>query len=114
MPDDQPDLPEDLIALQRAYEDAHAAVTAYVTRVEAEYAERYPDPGEKWDEEAAALRNAWTAEEKAELQRLRDERETARKALWGHPGHTEALAAGQWDELKYAAGAPGWPEPKKK
>ena len=114
MPDDLPAFPDDLLQLQRDYEAAHAAVTAYVTRLESEYAERYPDPGGKWDEDAAALRNAWTPQEKAEHQRLRDAREDARKALWAHPGHTEALAAGQWDELKYAAGAPGWPEPKKK
>ena len=111
MPDDH-DLPADLIQLQRAYEDAHAAVTAYVAGREAEYAERYPDPGGKWNEDAAALRNAWTAEENAELQRLRDEQEAARKALWAHPAHSDGWK--RLDELKWAAGAAGWPEPKKK
>lgn len=112
MPDDLPAFPDDLLQLQRDYEAAHASVTAYVTRMEGEYAERYPDPGGKWDAEAATHRNAWTDAEKVELQRLRDERETARKALWGHPQHAEGWA--RRGELKWAAGAVGWPEPKKK
>ncbi len=112
MPDDLPDLPADLIQLQCAYETAHAAVTAYVTARETEYAERYPDPGGRWDEEQAALRNAWTPEENGELRRLRGARETARKKLWAHPDHAEAWK--RLGELKHSAGAAGWPEPKKK
>lgn len=112
VPDDLPDLPEDLIQLQCDYETAHSAVTEYVARVEAEYRERYPDPGGRWDEGQALPRNAWTAEERAELQRLRDERETARKALWAHPEHGDGWA--RRGELKFAAGAVGWPEPKEK
>ena len=112
MPDNLPGLSADLIQLQRAYEAAHAAVTSYVAAREAEYAERYPDPGGRWDEGAAALRNAWTDEENAELRRLRGAREAARKALWAYPEHAEVWK--RLEELKYAAGAPGWPEPKKK
>lgn len=111
MPDDQPDLPADLIQLQRDYETAAATLADYVAAREADYAERYPDPGGRWNEDQAALRNSWTPEENAELQRLRDAAETARKTLWGHPGHSEGWK--RIGELKWAAGAPGWPEPKK-
>lgn len=111
MPEDQQALPADLVQLQRAYEAAHTAVADYVALQEAAYAELHPWPTGTWDEDTAALRNAWTPEETAELQRLRDAREEARKALWAHPEHGDGWK--RRDELKYAAGAAGWPEPKR-
>jgi len=135
VPDDQPELPEDLVQLQRDYETAHASTTTYVANLEAEYAERYPFPRRKktvmvekkdgsgeepvevdgdpvWDEDQALLRNAWTDDENTQLRRLRGERETARKALWAHPAVTSAMAGGTWKQLhgqlKHEAGAPGW------
>jgi hypothetical protein len=83
-------LPPDLVDLQRAYEAAHQRTVDYVAARSAE---------------AGA---PWAAADDEELERLRAEREAARKALWAHPAHAGIQASGRWPELKKAAEAPGW------
>lgn len=83
-------LPPDLVDLQRAFEAAHQRTADYATR------------------RAAEAGAPWTAEDDEELERLRAEREAARKALWAHPEHAGIQASGRWAELKRAAEAPGW------
>jgi hypothetical protein len=115
VPDDL-ELSADLIDLQRAYEAAQSAVTAYHDQVRDQRAQQYPDPIVRglpaWDEEQAALRNEWSPEERAELERLQEERNAAQKALWAHPAVAEALKSGGWkvlhEALKREAGAEGW------
>jgi hypothetical protein len=74
------DLPEALRVYRRAYDQAHTAVTAYIDSIDA--------PGQP--------RADWTPEQHAELARLRDARETARKALWAQPEHAAGRANGDW------------------
>lgn len=97
MPD--ADLPADLVALQQAWEDAHAATMTFVTEVEAR-------------RRSGTDITPWTSEEDEQLDRLRDQRETARKALWGHPAIVAAQLDGTWKalhtQLKIATGAEGW------
>ena len=100
VPEELIDLPEELVPYRRAYDEAAAAVAAYVERLEAEYRERYPDPGGVWHEDQARLRNAWTEDESAELQRLREARESARQALWDQPAHEAGQANGDWKRWK--------------
>lgn len=83
-------LPSDLVELQRLYETAHQAVVDYVAARTAE------------------AEAPWVAADDVELERLRAEREAARKALWAHPEHAGIQASGRWPELKKAAEAPGW------
>jgi hypothetical protein len=80
VPDDLIDLPEALRAYRRAYDQAHAAVTAYIDSIDV--------PGQP--------RADWTAGQHAELARLRDVREAARKALWARPEHAAGRANGDW------------------
>ncbi|MDJ0347401.1 hypothetical protein QMK19_40585 [Streptomyces sp. H10-C2] len=80
----------------------------------------YPGPEGTWGEQKhdelrskqAALRNAWSPEDVAELEQLRAERAAAHDALWSHPTVRKAMATGQWGhlhrELKVLAGARGW------
>ncbi len=134
MPDDLPDLPENLVQLQCDYEAARATATAYAERVTAERRELHPDPRPKrtvtqtddggkevqvtvegdpvWSAEQAALRNDWPHEQRDELQRLRDASKAALDALYSHPVVTAAMADGSWKklhvQLKTAAEVPGW------
>jgi len=103
-----PSVPEELIAhppelhpYRRAFDEATAALDAYVAQVEAACRAEYPDPGGRWDEVQAALRTAaWTPEQHAEVQRLRDGREAARKALWERPAHEAGRKSGDWKRWK--------------
>ncbi|MCM2424231.1 hypothetical protein [Streptomyces sp. RKAG293] len=98
-----PDLPEpspDLIALQRAYDRAHAAASAYADAVAAERRALHPDPDTGWDPKQAALRNAWPAEQADQLTRLQAERLTALKALTGHPEVAAARYSGTMKSLR--------------
>jgi hypothetical protein len=74
------DLPAELHPYRRAYDQAAAAVRAYVDSIDV--------PG--------GPRADWTLEQHAELARLRDARETARKALWARPEHAAGRANGDW------------------
>jgi hypothetical protein len=115
VPDDL-EIPADLLDLQRSYEAAQVAVTTYHNQVREQRAQQYPNPIvrglQTWDEEQAALRNEWSPEERAELERLQAERNAAQKALWAHPAVAEALKSGGWkvlhEALKREAGAEGW------
>ncbi|MDJ0347053.1 hypothetical protein QMK19_39875 [Streptomyces sp. H10-C2] len=101
------ELPADLVALQAAFQDADAAVAAYVEAVDHARAEEPAD-----GQEPASGRKVWSEEESDELERLRAVRMAALKALWGHPGVMEAMANGSWKDLhiqlKKAVNAPGW------
>lgn len=111
MPDDTPDLPEDLLALQQQWNDAHAQTVAYADSVEAlRRAGRDAEPN-------TGLRR-WTDEEDAQLDHHRATEKAALDALWGHPAAVAAQASGTWKtlhtQLKQATGAEGWPEAKGK
>ncbi|MCZ4101095.1 hypothetical protein [Streptomyces sp. H39-C1] len=101
------ELPADLVALQAAFQDADAAVAAYV-----EATDHAPVDAPADGQEPAPSRKVWSDEESDELERLRALRMAALKALWGHPVVTAAMAGGTWKDLhiqlKKAVSAPGW------
>jgi hypothetical protein len=106
MPDALP-IPDDLIALQHAYDSAHATVEAHVQRVTAERQERFPDPpgrdGQRvHDADQAVLRAMWPEEESAELDRLRAVRDQALKAMNAHPTMVQALEERCWPGTQIA------------
>lgn len=105
MPTDEP--PADLVALQSAFQDADAAVAAYVEAVDHAAVEE-PADGQDQDPHRAL----WSEEQSEELERLRRVRMAALKALWGHTAVVEAMAGGSWmslhTRLKKAVNAPGW------
>lgn len=72
MPDDQPDLPEGLVQLQRAVFAAQDALRAY------------------------------DGDDPDELQRYRDAERAAVLALHRHPGHAEARKVGNGEVLREA------------
>lgn len=88
MPVPEFELPDDLIDLQRALYAAQAAVEDYAAGVDAERAAQYPDP-EQWRE-----RSVWPEDgpERAELARLRAERDEALLAIRHHPRIVQAYA----------------------
>ncbi|MFC1418604.1 hypothetical protein [Streptacidiphilus cavernicola] len=110
MPDTTPDLAADLIALQQAWNDAHAATVAFADSVEAlRRSGRDAEPG-------SPLRR-WTDEEDQQLDQYRTAEAAALDALWTHPAIVAAQKDGTWKALhaalKAATGAEGWMGPKK-
>ncbi|MEU3459447.1 hypothetical protein ABZ721_05745 [Streptomyces sp. NPDC006733] len=105
MPTDE--LPADLIACQAAFQDAHAAVAAYVDAIDNAPADEPADGADP-----APHRRVWSQEQAQELERLRAVRMTALRALWRHPVVVESMAGGSWmslhTRLKKEVGAPGW------
>ncbi|NEA72588.1 hypothetical protein [Streptomyces sp. SID13588] len=105
MPSDEP--PADLVACQSAFQDADAAVAAYVESIDHAPAEELAD-----GQDQAPHRAVWSQDQAGELERLRRVRMAALKALWGHPAVVEAMAGGSWmslhRRLKKAVSAPGW------
>ncbi|MCZ4124989.1 hypothetical protein [Streptomyces sp. H39-S7] len=105
MPTDEPSA--DLVACQSAFQDADTAVVAYVEAIDHGPAEERAD-----GEDQVSRRVVWSEEQADELERLRDARMAALKALWGHPMVVEAMAGGSWmslhRRLKKAVSAPGW------
>lgn len=95
-----PDIPADLIALQRERLAAQDAVTTYAASVEA-HLRAEPDP------ELELLGLRWSDDERAELARLRAARDELAAAVRAHPHLVQAHAAGQWastwDALQAAA-----------
>lgn len=105
MPTDE--LPADLIACQAAFQDADAAVAAYVDAIDNAPAQKPAD-----SQDPAPSRKVWSQEQEEKLERLRDVRMAALKTLWGHPAVVQAMAGGSWmslhTRLKKEVGAPGW------
>ncbi|NEA53533.1 hypothetical protein G3I60_05030 [Streptomyces sp. SID13666] len=92
------ELPPDLVALQAAFERAEEAKADFVASIDVP---REPK-----------VRVVWTAEQEAELERLRAVALDALRALSQHPVSVAARTGGNWAELngrlKRAAGARGW------
>ena len=97
MPDALP-IPDDLIQLQREYDQAHAAVQQYVAEVDAgigradqaDVDEIAHTPGP----EEPPVRHEWTEEQHAELDRLREVRQAAMLAMHRHPAMVQARKEG--------------------
>lgn len=93
-----PVIPDDLLELQRAFEEADRKVHAHVEAATAEHGK------------------AWPVEAEVELERLRGKRMVALKALTSHPAILAARAGGTYRQLHYAlkkaAGAEGWENAK--
>ena len=89
MPDDLV-FPVDLIALQRDRLAAQAAIEAYADGVDARL-RAAPDP------EQPILGRRWSDAERAELERLRAERDRLAAAVRAHPFLVEAHEGGRWD-----------------
>lgn len=97
MPDALP-IPDDLIALQRAYDQAQAAVDRYVAEIDAgigladiadvDAIAHTPGP------EEPPVRHDWTEEQNAELSRLREIRLAAVMELHRHPTMVQAREGG--------------------
>lgn len=102
---DAPELPADLIALQQAWNDAHASIVAFCAEVEAR-------------RRAGGDIRPWAPEETEELDQLRADETAALKALRGHPVVVAAQGDGTWKQLhtalKVATGAEGWTAAKGK
>ncbi|MEU1628267.1 hypothetical protein ABZ746_23640 [Streptomyces sp. NPDC020096] len=62
------DLSADLVDLQRTWQRAPASTAAFAAAVDDQQRERFPDPGGVWCEEAAARRNDWPQDARAELE----------------------------------------------
>jgi hypothetical protein len=77
------DLPADLIQLQQDLDAARKATDDFVASVEAELAAL---PAVSGDDGTGGVRPAWSDEQNAELNRLRDAYMAAAKAKWAHPG----------------------------
>ncbi|WP_042400262.1 hypothetical protein [Streptacidiphilus carbonis] len=102
MPDALP-IPDDLIQLQRAYDQATAELNEHVARVTAEQKERFPDPpGVIHDADQALLRATWSDEDNAMLDQLRAAQVAALAAMNQHPVMRQAMAEGQWPAIQEA------------
>lgn len=97
------ELPEDLIQIQRDIDAARRAADDYVAAVEAELAAL---PVVVSDDGEAPPSPTWTAEQKAELKRLRDAYMAAAKRKWAHPARKTGLA---FEEALWAAARSGEP-----
>ncbi|WP_042446486.1 hypothetical protein [Streptacidiphilus jiangxiensis] len=91
-------LPSDLIELQRALHAARQAVEDYGNKVAAERRELFPGE-DQWRERAV-----WPEDgpERAELTRLRAERDTFALQIRQHPVMQQALAEGCGKETQFA------------
>ena len=69
---------EPLTPAEQAFADARANLTTYISSIETTHREEYPDPvgadgRVRWSEAQAMLRSAaWSDEEHAEVERLRE------------------------------------------
>jgi len=79
-----PDFPEDLLQLQREIDAARIAADTYAETVATERRALFPD-GEQIVE-----RQTWSAEQDAEMDRLRAAYLAAARAKWAHPAYVPA------------------------
>jgi hypothetical protein len=99
VPDPLP-IPDGLVHLQRRRIAAETAVAAYITEMEARRREEYPAP------EQSLERGTWSADESAELARLRTARDRLGREVRQHPVMVQAREEGTfwptWDALQGA------------
>lgn len=91
MPEPLP-IPNDLINLRRAYDQAQAEVLAFMAAANAAHHSRGSDV--QLDVEQGHHHSKWTDEEHAQLHRLRGNCSTATSALRSHPTMVQARANG--------------------
>ncbi|MEZ0094973.1 hypothetical protein [Streptacidiphilus sp. EB129] len=99
---DDVEIPSELAAVYRAWWAAHAEVAAYDAAVTEERRQLFPDPGGRWDPEAALQRRQWEPEQQAELDRLRAVRDAAFEAMYAHPLAVQAREARTWKTVSAA------------
>lgn len=98
---DAPELPADLIQLQRDYDQAHADVLAYLAEVETQLEEAdhsAVEAGQEPDTRPGYQR--WTEFQTAKLQQLRNHRLSLVMAIHRHPTMASARESGNSREVE--------------